>query len=145
MKFSTKTRYGLRAMLEIASDKSAMGVLQKDISEKQDISLIYLDHIISELKTAGLITNVKGKRSGYVITKPAEQITVFDVHNAFEPGICVIDCMAKNVNCQREDNCVAKGFWGELNNIIYDYFKSVTLKELIDKNEVLTKENNSNQ
>ncbi|MFB6340262.1 RrF2 family transcriptional regulator [Saccharicrinis sp. FJH62] len=133
MKFSTKTRYGLRAMMEIANSDQKTGIFQKDIAANQDISLKYLDHIIHALKVAGLITNVRGKKSGYILTKSPSKITVFDIHSAFEPGICVIDCLSRNIKCERENICAAKGFWGKLNNQIVTYFKTVTLKELINE------------
>lgn len=132
MKFSTRTRYGLRAMIEIAGNSPNAGTFQKDISKNQDISNKYLDHIIHALKVAGLISSVRGRKSGYILTRPAEDITVLDIHKAFEPGICVIDCLSNTYDCDREDVCQAKGFWGGLNNQIQNYFKSVTLRDLVE-------------
>lgn len=132
MKFSTKTRYGIRTMLEIALHATEKGgVYQKDIAEKQGISVKYLDHIIHALKAAELISNLKGKKSGYILTKKPEDITILDIHNAFEPGICVIDCLSRSISCNREKYCAARGFWGGLNNLIRDYFQSVTLLDLV--------------
>ncbi|RIH64653.1 Rrf2 family transcriptional regulator [Mariniphaga sediminis] len=133
MKFSTRTRYGIRAILEIALNKDANGIYQKEISKNQDISYKYLDQIITGLKVAGLVTKAGGRRSGYVLTRSAEEITVFDVHNAFEPGICIIDCLASNFSCEREKFCSLRGFWGQLNNQIIDYFKSKTIQDLIEE------------
>lgn len=133
MKFSTKTRYGIRAMLEIALNQNESGIYQKEIAENQGISYKYLDQIINGLKIAGLITKAAGRKSGYVLTRPPADITVFDVHNAFEPGICVIDCVATNYKCDREDHCALRGFWGELNNRVIDYFKSITVEDLMKK------------
>lgn len=118
-------------MLEIAKHPPASGMFQKDIAKNQDISNKYLDHIISALKAAELIVNVRGKKSGYILTRNASEITIFDIHNAFEPGICVIDCLSKSVNCDREGRCVAQGFWSELNNRLIEYFKSVSLEDLL--------------
>ena len=91
MKFNTRIRYGIRAILEIALEESENGVFQKDISERQKISNKYLDNIITALKTAGLIKNVKGKKSGYkgafpnsvshTVKKPEEQQCAEDVQN----------------------------------------------------------------
>ncbi|WP_159518866.1 RrF2 family transcriptional regulator [Sunxiuqinia indica] len=130
MKFSTKTRYGIRAMLEIAKDESQSGVFQKDIAANQKISVKYLDQIIHALKAAGLIINLRGKKSGYILTRQPSEITILDIHSAFEPGICVIDCLAQSFHCDRETTCRVKGFWGELNRMIVDYFKGVTLEDL---------------
>ncbi len=134
MKFSTRTRYGIRTMLEIAlAGNNSKGVLQKDIAEKQEISLKYLDHIIIALKVAGLITNTRGKKSGYKLTKDPALITMYDIHNAFEPGIHVIDCIGTHFTCKRENYCAAKDFWEGLNKQIVEYFKSVTLKDMVEK------------
>lgn len=133
MKFSTKTRYGIRAMLEIAINKDDNGIYQKDIAKNQDLSYKYLDHILNSLKVAGLVAKAAGKKSGYVLTRKPTDITVLDIHNAFEPGICVIDCLSENYSCDRETHCASKGFWGRLNNQIIRYFKSTTLQDLINE------------
>ncbi len=120
-------------MLEIAMNDSDSGIFQKDISEKQSISNKYLDHIIHALKTSHLISNVKGKKSGYMLTRKPAEITLFDIHNAFEPGICLIECLSGNYDCDRRKECLTLGFWGQLNNLIINFFKSVTLDDLIHK------------
>ncbi len=137
MKFSTKTRYGIRAMLEIARHTKSGGIFQKDIAINQNISNKYLDHIIHALKASELIVNVKGKKSGYILTREPSEISIYDIHNAFEPGICVIDCLSKSIKCDREEECTAKGFWGGLNKKIVDYFNSVNLEDLIHNEAIL--------
>ncbi len=132
MKISTRTRYGIRTMLEIASG-SGDGIFQKDIAQSQDISNKYLDHIIHALKASKLISNVKGKKSGYKLTRKPSEISLYDIHNAFEPGICIIDCLSGNYECKRQTDCLAVGFWKNLNDLIVDYFKSVTMDDLIRK------------
>ncbi|NJK85921.1 MAG: Rrf2 family transcriptional regulator [Bacteroidales bacterium] len=136
MKFSTKTRYGLRAMLEIALNHAEGGIFQKDISVNQEISNKYLDHIIHALKVAQLITK-KGKKGGYILARDPSDISVYDINNAFEPGICVIECLEKSNNCSRETGCRVKGFWSKLNNIIIAYLKSTTLEDLVYKRIVI--------
>ena len=133
LKFSTKTRYGVRAILEIALNNSENGIYQKDIAENQGISYKYLDHIITALKVAGLVTKASGKKSGYILTRKPSEITIYDIHNAFEPGVCVVDCLSHNYSCKREGTCASKGFWGQLNNQIINYLKSTTLQDLMDK------------
>jgi len=119
-------------MLEIASG-SGDGIFQKDIAQSQDISNKYLDHIIHALKASKLISNVKGKKSGYKLTRKPSEISLYDIHNAFEPGICIIDCLSGNYECKRQTDCLAVGFWKNLNDLIVDYFKSVTMDDLIRK------------
>lgn len=74
---------------------------------------------------------MKGKKSGYRLTRPASEITVLDIHNAFEPGICIVNCNSRNYHCEMSDICPAHDFWGSLNNKIIDHLKSVTLQDLV--------------
>ena len=120
-------------MLEIAQSDSAKGVFQKEIASSQSLSNKYLDHIIHALKASRLICNIKGKKSGYKLTRKPEEITIFDIHMAFEPGICLIECLSGNFLCDMNEQCLTKGFWGKLNNIIIHHFKSVTLADLMNQ------------
>ncbi|MFP4619688.1 MAG: RrF2 family transcriptional regulator [Bacteroidales bacterium] len=133
MKFNTKTRYGIRTMLEIALKQDQEGIFQKEISKSQKISFKYLDQIVSALKTAKLITNVKGKKSGYILTRSAEKIAMYDILRAFEPEICIVDCLSENVHCPDENYCAPRDFWLDLNTLIADYFSQYTLKDLVER------------
>lgn len=135
MKFNTKTRYGIRTMMEIALHESNKGVLQKDISKNQGISFKYLDQIIASLKAAGLITNHKGKKSGYILARPAGEITIYDIHKAFEPEITIVDCLSEMIDCTSQNYCAPKDLWEGLNNKIIEYLKSYTLKTLAQKQQ----------
>jgi Rrf2 family protein len=118
-------------MLEIAQTGSSKGVFQKEIAVNQDLSIKYLDHIIHALKTANLICNARGKKSGYILTRPPHEITIFDIHRAFEPGVCLVECLSDNFTCHRSKGCLTRGLWGQLNNLIINYFKSLTLEDLL--------------
>lgn len=120
-------------MLEIALADNSRGVFQKEIAENQSLSIKYLDHIIHALKTSNLICNAKGKKSGYILTRKPEEITIFDIHRSFEPGICLVECLSGNYACNLSEGCLTKGFWGQLNNLIIDYFRSVTLRDLMNQ------------
>jgi Rrf2 family protein len=120
-------------MLAIALNPNNDGVFQKDISSSQNISVKYLDHIIRGLKAADLIKNVRGKKSGYVLTREPSEITIFDIHNAFENGICVIDCVSLDFKCDQAEKCQSQAFWKDLNDIILTHFKSTTLLNLLDQ------------
>jgi Rrf2 family protein len=131
LKFNTRIRYGLRAILDIALEESESGVYQKDISERQNISIKYLDSIITALKTAGLIVNAKGKKSGYKLTRKPDKIKIIDIYKAFEPGVVIVDCLGDQYICDRASKCTVKDFWGGLNNTIINYMESYTLEDLI--------------
>ena len=133
MKFSTKTRYGIRAVLEIAMNGDVDVIYQKEIAKNQNISYKYLDQIINALKVAGLVTKAAGRKSGYVLTRDPADISVYDIHTAFEPGICVVDCMEEGFLCDREKTCSLRDFWKTLNNQVTGYFKSTTIKQLMEQ------------
>jgi Rrf2 family protein len=134
LKFNTRIRYGLRAILEIALEESENGVFQKDISIRQNISNKYLDNIAA-LKTACLIINTKGKKSGYKLTRKPDKIKIIDVYNAFEPGVVVVDCLNDKYVCERASKCGVRDFWSGMNNTIINYLESYTLEDLIKEHK----------
>jgi Rrf2 family protein len=129
MKFNTKTQYGLRTLIELAMQGNGKGVLQKEISERQEISFKYLDQIIASLKASGLIANAEGRMSGYTLTKDPAKI---------------IDCLAGEGICRRDRLCAAREFWNDLNNLIVEYLKSKKLKELSQKQEKINESEAAN-
>lgn len=132
MKVNTKIRYGLRAMLEIAKHTDRGGILQKDIASNQNISNKYLEHIISHLKVADLIRKT-GAKTGYILSREPKNISVFDIYNAFEPGVAILDCLDRDADCTIDTACDVKGFWCELNKTIADKLRDVTLADLQNK------------
>ena len=134
MKFNTKTRYALRTMLELAlNEESDEGVFQKDIAENQVVSVKYLDHIIASLKAADLVENVGGKKSGYKLTRLAEEITVYDIYRAFEDELAIIDCLLHGGKCPTKHQCVMKDYWTGLNQSIKSNMESMNMKELANR------------
>ncbi len=144
MKFNTKTRYGIRAMLEISMADREGGIYQKDIAQNQGISVKYLDHIISSLKVAGLIRNARGKNSGYRLARSPAEITTYDIYRAFNYDLEVNDCVAGDSECARYDICSVKDFWIDLNRLIVDYLRSRTLEDLRLKERRLLSEKSGN-
>ena len=135
MKMNTKVRYGLRAMIEISMNKTSTGMLQKEISESQEIPLNYLDSIITGLRNAGLIVNYAGKRSGYILTRKPDEISVYDIYRAFEPELTLVNCACPGNECSRMNMCPAKDYWFELNNVIKNQMKSTTLDQIVKRHE----------
>ena len=137
MKITKKVRYGLRAMIEIIQNESPGGILQKDIAANQEIPLKFLDTIIAELRKAGLIVNYSGKRSGYVLTRPPAEISVYDVYRAFEPELMLVNCECPGNICNRIDICPAKDYWAELNARIKAHMSSNMLDQIVIRNQNL--------
>jgi len=131
LKFNTKVRYGVRAMLEIAINESPIGVFQKDIAKNQEISNRYLDHIIAALKASGLISTLKGKKSGYVLTRKPSEISLYDIYKAFESDLKIVECLSTNQHCERNSLCAAQSTWSELNDLISNYLKNKHLSDLV--------------
>jgi len=137
MKVNTKTRYGLRTMIELAMHGNDSGVYQKEISERQEISFKYLDQIIASLKASGLILNAEGRMSGYVLSQNPEEINIYDVYKAFQHELRIIDCLDGEGNCSRENKCATREFWSDLNSLIVNYLKSTNLKDLAEVQEAI--------
>jgi Rrf2 family protein len=123
MKINTKVRYGFRAMIEIRSSSNSNGILQKDIAKNQK-------PIISSLKAKGLISNVKGKPSGYMLIKKPKEITVKDIYSAFEP-ITILDCLNNESSCLVSCDCMARDYWSELKQQIDQLLSSKTLHQIL--------------
>ena len=144
MRFNTKTRYGLRTMIEIAMHGKNAGILQKEISEKQGISLKYLDPIIASLKTSGLIMNASGRMSGYILARAPEQISIYDIYKAFEKELLIADCLSGEQTENQQHYRAVREFWDELNGIIKDRLQSVKLKDLAEKQRDFNENNVGN-
>lgn len=131
MKINTKIRYGLRTMIVIAKAPELEGILQKDIAENQDISLKYLDSIISSLKLKGLIVNVRGKGSGYMLARQASEISVYDIYTSFE-RIDVVDCIDNPEICiKTTHNCKANSYWCDFKTEFIAMLKNKKLSDII--------------
>lgn len=130
MRLNTKVRYGLRTMIEIAMNAGNKGMLQKEISRNQDIPNKYLDKIIADLKSAGLIVNVSGKKSGYRLARPAREITLYDIYQASEGKILLIECLNDDTGCCRNEVCASQEYWYALNTEIEAILYSKNLDSL---------------
>lgn len=131
MKINSKIRYGLRTMIEIACCKEPTGILQKDIAKNQNISVKYLDYIISALKLKGLISNTKGRGSGYMLARPADKITMLDIYTAFEQ-IVIIECVKNRSFCERATHqCTANNYWKQFHHQIIEILSAKTLEQII--------------
>jgi Rrf2 family protein len=141
MKLNTKVRYGMRAMIELAMNNEGTGLLQKEIAERQEIPLKYLDKIISELKSAGLVVNVAGKKSGYQLSRKASKISVYDIYNAFEGKLTIIQCINENASCCRNAHCASQELWDKMNTEIEATMIVRTLEQLAQRQRELNMNN----
>jgi Rrf2 family protein len=124
-------------MIELGLHDNKTGVFQKDIAKNQELSEKYLDVIIASLKTAGLIRNAAGKKSGYILNKPPSRITVYNIFRAFEPGPDVIQSFCNPCMFNNEITCPAHDYWSGLNQVLVNYMKSTTLNILVSQSHTL--------
>ena len=135
MKLSTKGRYGTRAMIDIALHKESGSTLLKDIASRQGISLKYLDHILSSLRKAGLIKNVRGKGGGYSLTRPAAQITLCEIIEAVEGTLAPVECVDNPDYCKKTSTCSAHDVWVKVRESIEDVLRNTSLQNLTESQE----------
>lgn len=133
MKISTKGRYALRFMIDLAQNGKDRYLSLKDISIRQDVSLKYLEQIVSALGKAGLIQSVRGSRGGYRLAKEPHAYTVGDILLPIEGNFACVSCLENTPNqCNRYESCATVHFWEGLSRTIMDYLDSVTLEDLVE-------------
>ena len=135
MKLSTKGRYGLRAMLDLALYSTEDVVPIKSISERQNISENYLEQIIATLKKAKFVKSTRGARGGYSLNKPPQDISVGDILRVLEGDLNPVDCVAVNEfkACNESELCVTKYVWKKISESINDVVDHITLEDLINE------------
>ena len=135
MKFSTRDRYALRLMVELANRPNDLIPL-KEISDKQRISLKYLEQIVTPLAKAGLVSSVRGAQGGYRLARSAAEITSGEILRAVEGELTAIPCLASSVDCPHRGQCHTLDFWSGLNDLINKYVDGITLEQLRTMPEV---------
>jgi len=131
MKISTKGRYALRVMIDLAQHNDDYTSL-REISDRQEISLKYLEMIVSVLNKAGFVMSLRGKGGGYKLAKPAHEYTVGSVLKLTEGSLAPVACLEHEANtCGRAGQCITLPMWRHLDRLIDDYLQSVTIEDLI--------------
>ena len=136
MMISTKGRYALRVMLDLASQPREEYISLKAISERQEVSMKYLESIVANLSKAGILESLRGKSGGYRLNKPADVCSVGDVLRAAEGELSTVNCLEESKGgCNRAGECLTLPLWQKLDQIVSDYLDSVTLEDLL-KNDL---------
>lgn len=134
MKISTKGRYALRVMLDLAEHNTGAYIPLKDIAGRQDLAVKYLEQIIAGLNKAGYLQSLRGNTGGYKLAKSPDQYTVGDILRAAEGSLTPIACLADVPNqCHRRDECQTLPFWEGLNDVIQEYVDGVTLADILNQ------------
>lgn len=131
MKLTTKGRFAVSAMVDLAQHEGQGPVPLATIAERQEISLSYLEQLFARLRRAGLVVSSRGPGGGYRLAKPIEEITIAAIVDAVDETIDTTRCGGKE-NCHHDQICATHHLWENLNTKIYDYLASVTLAQVVD-------------
>lgn len=137
MKMSTKSRYGIKAMLELALVYNVETMSVRSIAIKQNISELYLEQIFSALRKAQLITSVRGAKGGYSLSREPKSITIKNIIDVVEGPINISDCIEEGASCDNLDKCATRVLWIKIRDAIDGIFSSVTLQDIIDEHNKL--------
>ena len=133
MKLSTKGRYATRAILDLAINQEEGPILLKDIAQRQQISLSYLEHLVTPLIAGGLIRSTRGAKGGVSLAKPPEEIKLSEIIQLLEGSLAPVECVNNPKLCPRSELCVARDIWTELKNAMTGVLESTTLQDLVER------------
>ncbi len=133
MKLSTRARYGTRALVDLALHANDEPVQLKGISERQEVSLHYLEHLIGPLISAGVIRSIRGARGGIQLARPAREIKLSEVIQLLEGPISPVECVVKPGTCPRSRTCATRDVWSEMKRAMDGILESTTLQDLADR------------
>ncbi len=133
MKLSTRGRYGTRALLELALHQGKGPVPLKDIAQSQQISLPYLEHLITPLISGGIIRSTRGARGGVWLARPPREVRLSEVIGLLEGSIAPVECVNDPKYCSRSELCVTRDIWSELKKVMNGVLESTTLQDLVER------------
>lgn len=139
MKLSTKGRYGVKAMVDLAIHYCNEPESIKSISERQNVSEYYLEQLFSQLRKAKLINSIRGSQGGYVLSRPPEQINIREVMEVLEGPIDISDCIEGEV-CDNADCCATRLLWARIKESINSVMETTTLKDMVEDYKTMKKE-----
>lgn len=132
MRITTKSRYALRFMIDLAERWGEGPQPMREIAERQGISKKYLEQIVSPLAAGGLIIVSRGHLGGYELSRPPESITMADIMAITEDGLELLECIENSRSCDRADSCLSIKAWSGLQRAMNDYLASQTLRDLAE-------------
>jgi Rrf2 family transcriptional regulator, iron-sulfur cluster assembly transcription factor len=135
MRLTTKGRFAVTALLDLAMQRTSGPVKLAEISRRQQISLSYLEQLFTKLRQRKLVDSVRGPGGGYCLAKKMEDVSVADIILAVDEPIDSTQCGGKE-NCHNDKKCMTHDLWKKLNELIFNHLESVSLKQLVDEQQV---------
>ncbi|MBQ3601303.1 MAG: Rrf2 family transcriptional regulator [Lachnospiraceae bacterium] len=147
MMLSTKGKYGLKAVLDLAMHTEEGAIPLSSIAERQNISMNYLEQIIPKLKKAGIVNSIRGAQGGYVLAKPASEVSVGAILRALEGNLDPVNCseLSGDKSCAGSDNCVTKFVWKRISDSINNTVNQMWLSELVEEGRKIKGEDNKKE
>lgn len=133
MKISTKGRYGLKAMIDLAINNTGKSISLKSIANRQGISETYLEQLIQYLRKADLVKSIRGVQGGYILSREPKYITVGQILRALEGSMAPVGCVDNSILCDNKDECISRIVWEKIQESINQAIDNFTLEELISK------------
>ena len=140
MKISTRTRYGLRAIIELAESYKGVPIKVEEIAKRQNVSEKYLEHIMLQLKKAGFIESVAGAKGGFILAKNPDEIRIIDIVVALEGNLSPVVCVENENICNLSKICPAREIWKGMKEKIVEYLSSIKLSDVLILNKEKKKE-----
>lgn len=137
MRLSTRGRYGIKAMLELALVYGVETISVRSIAQKQNISELYLEQIFSVLRKAQLIKSTRGAKGGYSLTRMPKDITIKNIMDALEGPVSISNCIEEGADCDNLDTCATRVLWVRIRDAMDEIFSSVSLQDIIDEHNKL--------
>jgi Rrf2 family protein len=133
---STKGRYGLRVMIDLAQNRDGEFISLKSISQRQEISMKYLEMIVATLHKAGLVRSQRGKEGGYKLTKEPDDYSIGEIVRVAEGGLSTVSCAAcaEDKTCHRAEACLSYPLWQRLDDYVNSYLDGITLEDILNQN-----------
>jgi Rrf2 family protein len=133
MKLSTKTRYGVRSILDLALSQESEIISLKEIAARQQLPYKYLEHVLAILRTAGFVRSMRGPQGGYALARPSDQITLREVFDVLEGTESLVQCTTNPQVCDRYDMCVTQQVWADMYAACMEVLESTTLEDLAQR------------
>ena len=133
MKLSTKGRYAVRLMLDLTLNQSDKPVLLREVARRQEISFRYLEQLVLNLKTAGLVKSIRGAKGGFILGRPAESITLLEIFKASEGSLSIVECLEDASFCGRSKTCASRDLWLEMKKAMEEILNRWTLVKLAEQ------------
>ncbi len=141
MKLSSRSRYGFRAILELAVEYGKGPLQIKTIAKREDISNKYLEQLVAMLKASGLVRSIRGPKGGYELTRPPGDVKLSEVFTTLEGPVVTVECLEHPEFCPKCTECVTRDVWAKMQSAIMGVLESMTLQDLVDKTKLGQAEN----